>query len=205
MWRWIELYRLPVVKRPDGIYMSTMTAIDEWIFLAADVQQDKMEASRNANVDAQRAIERLQRQIAADAENPGCVEGFLHARHKAALRAARGVGLAPGRKEPKRPYTSSMVERNIRNGHHPLSGARSEHDPTDLTSVVNEDAREFLEALQDDYDLAELEKASVSGKRSHEQSSADGPERGLGQACETRNEASDIQRSDATEARSNIE
>ena len=119
LWRWIELYGLPVIKRPDGQWMTTMTSVDQWIFMAAEIGVEKQQASRNANVRAQEAIKRLQRQIDADPES---TESFRHAQRKAALRAARGVGLMPGRKEPNHPYISSNVQRNVNRGHHPLRG-----------------------------------------------------------------------------------
>jgi hypothetical protein len=31
--RWVDLVAFPAVVRPDGIWMTTMTAVDEWIFL----------------------------------------------------------------------------------------------------------------------------------------------------------------------------
>lgn len=34
---WIDEWALPAIKRPDGIWMSTMTAIDQWVMLAAQV------------------------------------------------------------------------------------------------------------------------------------------------------------------------
>ena len=69
MWRWVEFYGLPCIKRPDGVWMTSMTAIDEWIFLAADIVADKTAQHREA-----------------------------------AKRAARGVGITPGRVEPRKPY-----------------------------------------------------------------------------------------------------
>jgi hypothetical protein len=32
---WAEHWALPAIKRPDGMWMSTVTAIDQWIMLAA--------------------------------------------------------------------------------------------------------------------------------------------------------------------------
>lgn len=51
---WTELYGLPVVKRPDGQYMTTMTAIDQWLFLAAEVHNDSK--PRNQAVTARLSV-----------------------------------------------------------------------------------------------------------------------------------------------------
>ena len=33
--QWAEHWALPAIKRPDGMWMSTVTAIDQWMMLAA--------------------------------------------------------------------------------------------------------------------------------------------------------------------------
>jgi len=33
--RWVDEFALPMVKRPDGIWMTSITAIDQWINMAA--------------------------------------------------------------------------------------------------------------------------------------------------------------------------
>src|SRR5262245_38197726 len=35
--RWVDEYALPLIYRPDGTAMSSITAIDQWILLAARV------------------------------------------------------------------------------------------------------------------------------------------------------------------------
>lgn len=35
LYRWVDDYGFPAIKRPDGKWMTTITAIDEWIFLGA--------------------------------------------------------------------------------------------------------------------------------------------------------------------------
>ncbi len=107
LWRWVELYAFPAIKRPDGVWMSTMTAIDQWIFLAAEVVNDNLEHTRGLNTTAKIAHERLERQL----QNP---DEFAAKRAATARRAARGVGLLPGRKEPRVPYLSSGMERALR-------------------------------------------------------------------------------------------
>lgn len=109
-WKWVELYAFPAIKRPDGLWMSTMTSIDQWIFLAAEVANDKLERSRGLNATAQIAADRLERQLA----EPGLFEAK---RAASARRAARGVGLLPGRKEPRVPYVTSGMERALRAMH----------------------------------------------------------------------------------------
>lgn len=98
--RWVELYAFPAIKRPDGLWMSSMTAIDQWIFLAAEVNNENLDHTRGLNVGAGLALERLQRQL----QDP---DRFAQKRRASAMRAARGVGLAPGRKEPNAPYRSA--------------------------------------------------------------------------------------------------
>ncbi len=97
--RWVELYAFPAIKRPDGVWMSSMTSIDQWIFLAAEINNENLERSPGLNTGAHLALERLQRQL----EDP---DRFAQKRRASAMRAARGVGLSPGRKEPKSPYKS---------------------------------------------------------------------------------------------------
>lgn len=108
--RWVELYAFPAIKRPDGLWMSSMTAIDQWIFLAAEVTNENTDTSRVLNVGAELALERLQHQV----DNP---QEFTHRRRNSALRAARGVGLAHGRKDPSRPYKSAFRDRGHRDRH----------------------------------------------------------------------------------------
>lgn len=108
LWRWVELYGLPAIKRPDGLWMTTMTAIDQWIFLAAEVVNDGREYGHCMNVRAEMAIKRLENQI----------EGgkFVEKQRVAAKTAAKGVGLLDGRKEPRRPYTGRSDIRKERYG-----------------------------------------------------------------------------------------
>jgi hypothetical protein len=77
--------------------MSSMTVIDQWIFLAAEVVNENREYSRGQNAPAAIAAQRAARAAA----EPG---RFEHKRFVAAKRASRGVGLMHGRKEPKAPY-----------------------------------------------------------------------------------------------------
>lgn len=60
---WIEGYGLPVMKRPDGMWMSSMTAIDEWIWLAAGAELENRAYSRGTNVSAEKALARAQARV----------------------------------------------------------------------------------------------------------------------------------------------
>lgn len=47
--RWVEQYGFPAIKRPDGRWMSSTTAIDEWIWIAAELHAEgKTQLSRIA-------------------------------------------------------------------------------------------------------------------------------------------------------------
>ncbi len=54
--RWVDQYALPAVKRPDGVWITTMTAIDQWIMLAAIRTRELKNAEREAtNLGRERA------------------------------------------------------------------------------------------------------------------------------------------------------
>jgi hypothetical protein len=72
LYRWIELYGLPVVKRPDGLYITTMTAIDTWLFLAAECDLDNREWSRGTNARLAVAKRRIEKKIARGREKRTC-------------------------------------------------------------------------------------------------------------------------------------
>jgi len=59
--RWIDEYALPVIKRPDGYWMTTLTAIDQWICLAAKVAYANKKKS-GQTTSQQRAARRERRQ-----------------------------------------------------------------------------------------------------------------------------------------------
>jgi len=54
---WIEQYGLPVAKRPDGVWMTTVSAIDSWLFLAAGAESENRAYSRGTNLRADKALE----------------------------------------------------------------------------------------------------------------------------------------------------
>jgi hypothetical protein len=60
---WIELYGLPVVMRPDGRYMTTMTAVDQWLFLASELDNENRAWSRAVSGRYSLYKSRLERRI----------------------------------------------------------------------------------------------------------------------------------------------
>ena len=90
LYDWIEDGALPCIKRPDGKWMTTMTAIDTWIFQAAGLIAEK----RTTEL----AIRAREKDEASETNR----------RRAIARRAARGVGLLPGRLNPKWPYTPHL-------------------------------------------------------------------------------------------------
>lgn len=60
---WVEIYNLPAIKRPDGQWMTTMSAIDEWIFMAAEADYLNRPYSRGDNKRADIALAKAQRRV----------------------------------------------------------------------------------------------------------------------------------------------
>lgn len=96
LYDWIEDGALPCIKRPDGKWMTTMTAIDTWIFQASGLIAEK----RMTELD-ERRLTKHENYIAIGKTKAAGIS----------RKAAKGVGLIPGRRSPKSPYTSSMIER----------------------------------------------------------------------------------------------
>lgn len=63
MIEWVETYGLPCIKRPDGQWMTTMSAIDEWIFLAAEADYINRPYSRGDNKRADLALIKATRRV----------------------------------------------------------------------------------------------------------------------------------------------
>lgn len=63
MIEWVEIYGLPCVKRPDGQWMTTMSAIDEWIFMAAEADYLNRPYSRGDNKRADQALKKAQNRV----------------------------------------------------------------------------------------------------------------------------------------------
>jgi hypothetical protein len=51
--RWVDQFGFPAIKRPDGKWLSSITAIDEWIWLAAELHA---EGKRQLDRIAERAL-----------------------------------------------------------------------------------------------------------------------------------------------------
>ena len=60
LYQWVEMYAFPAVKRPDGIWMTTITAIDQWLWMAAEADNDIRPGTRGWNNRADIALKRLQ-------------------------------------------------------------------------------------------------------------------------------------------------
>lgn len=65
---WVEVFGLPAVKRPDGCWMTSMTAIDQWIWMASELETRQRAFSRGTNervdiafAQAARRLERAKR------------------------------------------------------------------------------------------------------------------------------------------------
>lgn len=65
LYRLVELYGLPAIKRPDGRWMSTVTAIDEWLFLAGEADAANRQHLRGSNERLEVAVERIKRRISS--------------------------------------------------------------------------------------------------------------------------------------------
>jgi len=63
LYKWVELYGFPAIKRPDGMWMTTMTSIDQWLFIACEVDNANRKHSRGSNARYDIALQRLQNRI----------------------------------------------------------------------------------------------------------------------------------------------
>lgn len=63
MIEWVEVYGLPCIKRPDGQWMTTMSAIDQWIFMAGEADYLNRPYSRGDNKRADLALQKAQRRV----------------------------------------------------------------------------------------------------------------------------------------------
>lgn len=64
MIEWIEVYGMPAIKRPDGQWMSTISAIDQWIFMAAEADYENRPYSRGDNKRVDLALKKAQNRVA---------------------------------------------------------------------------------------------------------------------------------------------
>jgi hypothetical protein len=61
---WVDEWALPAIKRPDGVWMTTMTSIDQWIMLASQTQYE----NRTRNGETTRQRKALKAQLKASAK-----------------------------------------------------------------------------------------------------------------------------------------
>jgi len=53
--RWVDEWALPAIKRPDGVWMTTVTSIDQWIMLAAQATAEQRTADGSSSAEKRRA------------------------------------------------------------------------------------------------------------------------------------------------------
>lgn len=58
---WVEVYGLPALKCPDGMWRSSVTAIDEWLFLGSAAETANRGYSRGTNNRADIALEQAKK------------------------------------------------------------------------------------------------------------------------------------------------
>ena len=85
--RWTDEYALPVIKRPDGMWMTTLTSIDQWILLAAKVQYDDKLASGTTS--AQKRAEKEARRKAKALEGHPAQAPVQHAEAPSSVEPVR--------------------------------------------------------------------------------------------------------------------
>lgn len=66
LYDWVELYGFPAIKTPSGKWLTTMTAIDQWVMLAAEVDRQNRGRSRGTNARADIAKKRVAARFADD-------------------------------------------------------------------------------------------------------------------------------------------
>lgn len=94
MYQWHEKYGLPIMKRPDGQWMTTMTAIDEWMFFGSELERTKRPFPRSTSVSPEEQLLRAQRRLeAAELRKSGMssAEAYQHMRDKYVPRKKRSV------------------------------------------------------------------------------------------------------------------
>ena len=67
LYQYVEQYGFPAIKRPDGMWMSSITAIDQWIFMAAEEDLKNRPHSRGSNTRSDISLKRA-RDKAQDGE-----------------------------------------------------------------------------------------------------------------------------------------
>jgi hypothetical protein len=62
-YQYVEILGLPAIKRLDGQWMTTMSSIDQWIFIASEIDNANRGRTRATNARLEKAAERINRQI----------------------------------------------------------------------------------------------------------------------------------------------
>lgn len=63
LYEWHEVYALPIMKRPDGQWMTTISAIDDWIWMASEFEVKNRPYGRGDNKRAELALKKAQRRV----------------------------------------------------------------------------------------------------------------------------------------------
>lgn len=63
MYEWYEIYGLPLIKRPDGQWMTSISAIDQWIFMGAEADIENRPLSRGNSKRADIALIKAKRRV----------------------------------------------------------------------------------------------------------------------------------------------
>lgn len=68
--RWVDEYALPMVKRPDGIWMTSITSIDQWILMAAKVAYGNKKAEGKTTAQRRQAEAQAGQMAGAESRSP---------------------------------------------------------------------------------------------------------------------------------------
>lgn len=63
LYEWHEVYKLPIMKLANGQWMTTISAIDEWIWMASELERTNRPYSRGDNKRAELALKKAQRRV----------------------------------------------------------------------------------------------------------------------------------------------
>lgn len=63
LYDWHENFGLPIMKMPDGRWMTTISAIDDWIWMASELEVRNRPYSRGDNKRAELALKKAQRRV----------------------------------------------------------------------------------------------------------------------------------------------
>ena len=58
--KWMENFNLPIMRRPDGVWMTTISSLDQWVWLACFAENEaRLEAKKNADKNPERSPDQL--------------------------------------------------------------------------------------------------------------------------------------------------